>query len=583
MNEPGWAALADPEFEPLPDWLEALADGREGAGWVRTNWVRAKSQPGAWFDQAKADAVVRLWPQMFKLTSNRFAGHPFRLCWWQEIIVRFLVGWKIPVEEFDPATGRDAVFHVRLFRELMLWVPRKNGKSEFLAALALLFWALDGVKGGEGYLFARDEKQADLALVKMKEMVRLMPSGTAARFNIYGSSIYCPTLACSFQVLTGSEGGKHGKAPYVRFGDEMHEWRSTKIEDDLRGGCGVYLQPLGLKASTAGLKSNLVGVGLFEQTRDILDGSLDDPTVMAVIFAAGEDDDPFDEATWRKANPNLGVSITLRDMQIEAAKAQRSFTAEAKFRAYRLNQWVEDSTRWLKPEAWDKCTADAAAWRTRAEDMAGRRCWGGFDLARTGDVQALTWLFEPEPGSEVWPVLTRYWMAEGAIAAIEDKLRKARIESFVQMGALQALPGDVIDQRWLISAVKDGFERFDVQRLGLDAWDAGMVLTEMQHEGIDADQLLKVPMNVRSLGGPSQRLEDMVGATALDHGGDPVLRWMSRNVAIRYDENMNFMPAKKRSPESIDGIMSLVIALATQMAGEGEGPSVYEERGALSV
>lgn len=570
LTDAGWAALADPQFEPLPDWLDDLIAGRDNADWVGINWRKAAAQPGAWFDKAKADAVVALWPETFKLTSNRFAGFPFRLSWWQEVIVRLMVGWKMPVEEFDPATGRPGIFQVRIFRELMLWVPRKNGKSEFLAALSLLFWALDGVKGGEGYLFARDEKQADLGLVKMKEMVRLMPAGTASQFNIYTNSIYCPQLASSFQVLTGSEGGKHGKAPYVRFGDEMHEWRSTKIEDDLRGGVGVYLQPVGLKASTAGLKSNKIGVSLFEQTRDILDGTIDDPTVLAVIFAAGEDDDPFEEGTWRKANPNLGVSVTLSDMRIEAERAKRSRTAETKFRAYRLNQWVEDAEQWLRPDAWDKCAAQRDAWRTRADRLRGRKCWGGFDLTSTRDLEALVWLFEPEQDDEPWEVVGEYWIPKAAIEFCEDRVLKDRLQGYVDIGALNVVPGEVMDQRILISAVERGLQMFDVQRIGFDRWKSGMVLTEMQHRGIEAELLLEVPMGTRTLGSPSQQLEEWIYGGKLDHGGDPVMRWAARSAAVRYDENMNYMPAKKRSSGKIDPIMATVIALAAMMDGEEE-------------
>ena len=107
---------------------------------------------------------MALWPTIFRLTDLRFAGVPFRLQLWQEIIVRLMVGWKVPIDVVDPATGQAAIAWVRLFRCLRLWIPRKNGKSEFLAALALLFWAIDGLVGGQGYVFARDEVQGEALL-----------------------------------------------------------------------------------------------------------------------------------------------------------------------------------------------------------------------------------------------------------------------------------------------------------------------------------------------------------------------------------------------------------------------------------
>ncbi|WP_374307216.1 hypothetical protein [Methylocella sp.] len=150
---------------PEPAWIVRAADER-GWAWVRTAWRRAAAVPGAWYDAAKADAVVALWPQVFRLTEDRFAGQPFHLSAWQECVVRLLVGWKAPIEVLDSATGAGMLVHVRLFRRLMLWVPRKNGKSEFLAALGLLFWAVEGVVGGQGFVFARDEKQAKSASLR---------------------------------------------------------------------------------------------------------------------------------------------------------------------------------------------------------------------------------------------------------------------------------------------------------------------------------------------------------------------------------------------------------------------------------
>lgn len=561
---------SDPAFDPLPDWLDALIEGQACTDWVRINWGRAASVEGAWFDKAKADAVVALWPRVFRLTSNRFAGYPFRLSWWQEIIVRLMVGWKKPVQEFDPATGQLGTFQVRVFRELYLWVPRKNGKSEFLAALALLFWALDGVQGGEGYLYARDEDQALLAFNKMREMVKLMPAADAARFNVYTKSIYCPKLAASFMVLTGAEGGKHGSAPYVRFGDEMHEWRSRVIDDTTRQGSSAYLQPVGLKASTAGLKSNLVGMELWNFTRDVLSGAVNDPTVLAVMFAAEEGDDWQAETTWRKANPNLQVSLTLDDFRIEAEKAKQSRTAEANFRAYKLNQWVEGHVRWLNMNAWDKAAAEKD-WDTRRARLKGRKCWAGFDLSKSQDATSLVWLFEPETPDGRWELLCDFWLPKTRIATAE-RLLKMRLESFVEAGAITVVDDEVVDQRLVLKALLDGMRDFDVQDIGHDDWQAAMLQTELQHSGVDADDLTPVRMGYHSLAAPSQKFENLVLSSQLDHGGHPVLRWMASNAVVRFDENMNFMPAKKRSPEMIDGIMAAVIALAVSMAVAEEKP-----------
>jgi phage terminase large subunit-like protein len=269
--------------DDLPDWLKAVNDN-EIYAWARHAWKTAAAEPGAWFDHAKADKVVELWPKVFRLTEDRFAGKVFRLNRWQEIIVRLLVGWKAPVEVLDPETFEPQILHVRLFRRMLLWVPRKNGKSEFLAALALLFWALEGVVGGQGFVFARDEKQAFTVFNKMKAMLAMEPR-LARDVQTHKKSIYLKTCAALFELLTGAEEGKHGKSPTVIVGDEMHEWRSRTVENTLRQGTGARLQPIELYASTAGLKTNATGVELWDESLAILEGRTPDPTTLVVLFA----------------------------------------------------------------------------------------------------------------------------------------------------------------------------------------------------------------------------------------------------------------------------------------------------------
>ena len=111
-------ASAGSRLWPEPEWVKEGAD-RHGWAWVRIAWQRAACVPGAWFDFAKADGAVALFPTIFHLTEDRFAGKPFRLGLWQEIIVRLLVGWKAPTDVIDEQTGETIAVHVRIYRRLM--------------------------------------------------------------------------------------------------------------------------------------------------------------------------------------------------------------------------------------------------------------------------------------------------------------------------------------------------------------------------------------------------------------------------------------------------------------------------------
>lgn len=550
-----------------PDWLQALAED-ETYGWARLAWRRAAAVEGAWFDHRLADGVVAEWPSWATLTEDRFAGLPFHLLPWQAIIVRLLVGWMVPVEVLDPLTHRPRVEHVRLFRRLLLWVPRKNGKSEFLAALALLFFVLDRTISPQGYLFARTQDQAKLVFRKMKDMIA-NSAELAEAVVPYKRSLWFKELRGAFELLTGSEEGKHGKSPTVIVGDEMHEWRSLEIPNTLRQGTGARLAPIEIYASTAGLKTNATGVQLWDESVSILEGRTDDPSSLVVIFAAEPEADWQDEGVWRKANPSLGLSPTLDFLRREARMAVDNPRQLAHFLRYHLNIWVDSLVRWLNIKRWDACAPDKTAWRTAFADLKGRRCFGAFDVSSTQDLTALFWLFPPVEADPRWRVACRFWVPADTLA---ERVKTDRVpyDRFLKDGALETTPGDYVDQNYVLKAVLDGFELFEVERVGFDPWNAQKLVADLEKDGVEAEVLTAMRQGIMTLGEPSKHFERLVYAGLLDHGGHPVLRWMAANAVVRFDENMNFAPAKKRSSEKIDGIVAGVMAAGLALCGKEE-------------
>lgn len=548
---------------PEPEWVTEAAD-QKGWAWVRIAWQRCAKVPGAWFDQAKASAAVALFPRIFRLTDDRFAGKPFKLGKWQECIVMLLVGWKAPMEIIDEQTGQPQWVHVRIFRRLMLWVPRKNGKSEFLAALSLLFFVLDGVVGGQGYVFARDEKQAAIIFNKMKAMVSMAPG--LEDTQLFKKSIYLPKIRALFELLSGKPEGKHGKSPTVIAGDEMHEWETPDLANFLRQGTGTRLQPIELYASTAGLKSNKTGWNLWEESHAILDGRIDDATTLVVIFALDADDDWSDEANWKKANPSLGISPTVQFLRREAAFAVDNPRAEQHFRCYHANQWIDAVTRWLSIRKWDSCAADKEAWRgwKSGAGLEGRKCFATIDVSSNEDITARLLTFPPDEEVDRWIVSARFWVPE---ETMRRRTRQDRVsyEAWVNIGALELTPGDFVDQDYVRSAVMEDMERFEVALVGYDPWNATKLITDMQKDGADEARFLAMRQGIPTLGEPTKQFERLVMAGKYDHGGHPVLRWMAGNAAIRFDENLNYAPTKKKSAEKIDGIVAGVmgVGLAT--------------------
>lgn len=552
---------------PEPEWVSRAAD-EHGYAWVRIAWQRAATVQGAWYDTAKADAIVARWPTWFKLTVGRFAGISFRLSFWQECIVRLLVGWKVPTEVIDPETHKPTQVHVRLFRELRLWVPRKNGKSEFLAALALLFWAIEGQRRGAGFCFAHDEAQAREVFDKMGDMIGFAPSvfrskQTGEGIKVYAKQLWNADLRSPFRLMPGKAKGKHGRAPFVTVGDEMHEWVSTELADTLRQGEGTSLQPIRLYASTAGLKSQKTGYGLWEESQKILDGRIHDPTTLVVIFAAGQDDDWKDEKAHAKANPSLGLSPTKAFLQGELARAHTP-AAEAAFRRYHLNQWVEDFARWISTKQWDASSKDRTAWKRFYDELKGRECHLSFDSTKSFDLASMCMRFPPIAKDEPTKLIWKFWLPTDTIER-RAKEEQEPFDQWVKDEALIPIPGGVFDLEFAIAAAKQAHRDFKIKKIGWDSWNALDFYNRLVKEGLPEDLFTEMRFGAKSLGKATRDFESEVLGGRLDHGGHPVARWMIGHCNVRFDENMNYVPAKKRSEHSIDGIVAAIMTEALAM------------------
>lgn len=553
-----------PLQQPEPEWVTRAAD-EHGYEWVRISWHRAATVPGAWFDASKADAIVTRWPTWFKLTVGRFAGHPFRLSFWQECIVRLLVGWKAPIDVIDPETHLPVQVHVRLFRELRLWVPRKNGKSEFLAALALLFWAIEGQRRGAGFCFAHDEAQAREVFDKMADMVGYAPNvfrskDTGEAIKVYAKQLWNSELRSPFRLMPGKAKGKHGRAPFVTVGDEMHEWPSTELADTLRQGEGTSLQPIRLYASTAGLKSQKVGYGLWEESQKILDGRIHNPTTLIVIFAATQDADWRDESAWRAANPSLGLSPTMAFLRGEIANAVTP-AAEAAFRRYHLNQWVEDFARWIPLKKWDAGSPDLTAWKRMRDELAGRECILAFDSTKSFDIASLCLRFPPIKPEERTKFLWNFWLPTETIER-RSLAEGVAFDQWVREEALTPIPGGVFELDYAIKAAGDAITKYRVTKIGWDAWNALEFFNRLVKAGVPEDLFFEMRFGAKSLGQGTREFERKVFGGEMDHGGNPVARWMIGHCNVRFDENMNYVPAKKRSEDSIDGVVAAVMTEA---------------------
>ncbi len=516
-----------------------------------------------WFDENKAGKAVGFFENHLCFTKGEWSGRPFILEGWQEHrIIRPLFGWM-------RADG------TRRYRRCYVWVPRKNGKTELAAGIALLLLIGDAEEGGEVYAIAAHEDQARIVFNQATTMVDKSTS-LGDHLVPLKSSIYCPSLNAGFKPLSGKAEGKHGLNSSGLVGDEIHEWKDGDLYQFVHDSQDSRRQPLEFLISTAG-KKGTYGEDAWDECQKILDGTIEDPETLVVVFAADADADWHDEKVWHEANPNLGVSKKLDTMRANARRARQLPRLENHFKNYHLNIWTEQAVRWLPIEAmdddgnrfgWDHCIGPTS-WQGLEEVLLHKRCFGGLDLSSTNDLSALVWWFPIQSGLSTPAVLARFFKPE---LLIKEHSKRDRLpyERWARDGALSATPGNVIDYEFIHEQIYRDAERFRIAHIGntnrephegglaIDRWNATGTAVKLEQEGLP---VVLFGQGFASMSAPSKDLERLVMCNGFQHGGHPILKRHAQVVAVSTDAHDNIKPAKDKSTERIDGIAALVMAL----------------------
>lgn len=514
---------------------------------ARRLWVEGEF----WYDERAAEKAVAFFTDHLTLTKGEWAGKPFVLEDWQaDDIVRPLFGWK-------RADG------TRRYRRCYVWVPRKNGKTELAAGVALLMLIGDGEPGAEVYSIASNETQARIVFDRATSMVQRSTT-LSKHLACFVPSIYCPELNGAFKPMAGVPKGTHGLSTSGLIGDELHEWETGDLYQFLHDAEGSRRQPLEFLISTAGEKDTY-GETVFGECQDILDGTSPDPETLVVIYAAANDDDWTDPKVWAKANPALGKGKKLASMEADAKEALRKPRLVNNFKRYQLNIWTEQEVVWLPFDAvdedgrafgWEQCRGPVE-WTALGARLKGKRCFAGVDLSAIVDLSARVLWFPAQPGVTVPTALCRFYKPAALVKehAQRDKLP---YDHWVKTGALTATPGNVVDYAFIKADLMRDAEQFQIGMIGIDPYNATQFAVELQQEGLPVEFFRQ---GMLSLSPPSKELERLVIANGLAHGGHPVLRQHAKVVAVQQDATGNIKPVRPKATARIDGIAALVTAI----------------------
>ena len=512
------------------------------------------------YDKSAADYAVAFIENLCH-TKGTWAGKPFELIDWQEQIIRDLFGTLKP-------NG------YRQFNTAYIEIPKKQGKSELAAAVALLLTCGDGEERAEVYGCAADRQQAAIVFDVAADMVRMCPA-LSKRVKILASQkrlIYTPTNSF-YQVLSAEAYSKHGFNIHGVVFDELHTQPNRKLFDVMTKGSGdARMQPLYFLITTAGTDTHSICYETHQKAKDIIEGRKIDPTFYPVIYGADESDDWTDPKVWKKANPSLDITVGIDKVKAACESAKQNPGEENAFRQLRLNQWVKQAVRWMPMEKWDKC-----AFSVDEDELEGRVCYGGLDLSSTTDITAFVLVFPPLDNEDKYIILPYFWIPEDNLTLRVNR-DHVPYDVWERQGYLQTTEGNVVHYGFIEKFIEKLGERFNIREIAFDRWGAVQMVQNLEGMGFT---VVPFGQGYKDMSPPTKELMKLTLEERIAHGGHKVLRWMMDNVFVRQDPAGNIKMDKEKSTEKIDGAVATVMALDRAIRNEGSDGSVYDDRGII--
>jgi phage terminase large subunit-like protein len=510
------------------------------------------------YDEVRA----RIWTNFFEKclthTKGLFARQPFLLPQWQKKIVTDLMG------TVNEKTG------YRQYSTAYIEVPKKNGKTELAAGLALGGLLIDDEPGAEIYSAASTRDQAGLVFRVAAQMVRNDPELNAmCRIVDSTKTIYLKSDRNSFyRAISADVGAQDGINPHMVVYDELHRQKNRDLWDVLSLGSDTRSQPLLVAITTAGISGESpICWDQHEYARQILQGVINDPNFYPVIYAKRDEDEwdfegePAKEGKpatgWYASNPALGDFLRIDKVRAAAAKAKLLPSEQNNFRRLRGNEWLGQEMRWLPMHEWNACGAPF-----NVHDLAGKSCFAGMDLSTTQDITAFVLLFPI--GNELF-VLPFFWLPK------HDIIRRAKKDNvpydrWAKQGLIELTDGNIIDFDFVRKRINELGEIYNIKEIANDRWNATQITTQLQSDGFT---IKPTGQGFASLSAPAKDIERLMMNRSLRHGNNPVLSWMADCCSVDADAAGNIKPVKVnrlKTNKRIDGMSAMITGHASVIA-----------------
>ena len=549
-------------IKPWETYTDDVLSGKRLAGRLERlaveRFVRLCKNPEYYFDEETAHRVIDI-VSCFRHTKGDAYGKNWLWLPWQYFFFAYIFGLKHKKND------------LRVVRNVLLLTAKKSGKSEIAGALAVLMTFFDSEHSAECYSAANTYDQAKFCWDSGRKILQQLRKENAwidsildVRTGQNSRSVKNTETESFFNPLAANASTLDGVFPHFSCIDELHAAADNSIKENLESGSVARSQPLLAIVTTRGFNSN----GPLRQLEDsyipILENKWQDDSVFALMFTIDEGDDWENPKIWGKANPGLGTTFSLDALTklYNTAKTEGA-TAEVNFKTKNLNIWTNVASVWIQDAVWMSGSTSY-----KYDDLRGRICFAGLDLASTRDIAACTFLFPPVEEGEKYKQITKYYCPE---EQIKERSRTDRVpyQQWVADGWLTATPGNVIDYDFIEADIYKAAADFELQLLYYDRYNGSKVIPSISESGLTCDPFAQTPLYFNA---PLKEIERLALGGMFDQCKDPIMRWMAGNVVICMDGNGNIKFDKSKAREKIDGMVSLGMAFGAYLSGKEEDP-----------
>ncbi|WP_312754024.1 terminase large subunit [Rummeliibacillus suwonensis] len=510
-----------------------------------------KKRKDIWLDLNAANRAMDFMETFCIYSEGDVAGQNYELKDWQRFAFTNIYGWMKKDEE-----GRV----VRVISTDYIQVPRKNEKTTIAAGQATYAMYGDGEIGAECYTAATDKDQANISAKKIASTIENSPNLNEKTKIYKGPKGGVNSIVYSFFVkgksfknflvpLSRETKGLDGKNPHFVLLDEVHAQNNADIYDVLKSGMGSRSQPLMSIVSTAGKGTTSVGLQIYDYSKKILNGEIDDDSWFVMIYEPDKHDKWDDPSVWEKVNPNYGTSVKKSYLENRFKEAQVSAERKDEFLAKHLNVFVRSTGTYFEKSIVEKMLVKDLG------DLTGLECVIGIDLSKTTDLTCVSLNFPTftDEGKSILKIKQMYFIPSENIEA-REKLENIPYRNLSERGFVTLCDGKTIDYDMVLEYIREQAQLYDIKQINYDPAHAVKLVEALDAEGFECIEVRQYPS---SMNAPFDDIELLMyeGRVLTDN---PLLIYCTENVVAFVNIQGLKAPSKKQSQNKIDGFVACI-------------------------